>query len=619
MVKVSVAPAGDRFVFSANSTKAGSFRSAIAVFLTAALALSIGLVGAFFTGSSARAATAVNYVEYSWDSANSKLASTTKTVTNYTVVTSASSDTENNVTWNGSVNGGWYVVEGSNVKISGKGAGSGNRVQVEGNVKLILKDGAKLDVVFGIQVDSGSSLTIYGQEQGTGVLYAGSASFTPETDNIAGDANANLHVNPGIGGGYGGNNTATGTITIHGGDITARGGAGAAAIGGDYRQAGGTINIYNGAVDVRGGVGAAGIGGGNGYGSNGSATGGNITIYGGDITARSGTEGAGIGGGQGGGGGNITIYGGNIYSRSATVSEYGEEQGQPGSAYGGAAIGGGGGVNGGGHPGTIKIYGGDIQAIAQAAVGTAAIGAGGKYTSNWGSITIYGGTISAKAYLTSTSTDWGAFAYSTEPTLNYGKDGFVWRYSESSEWQPSDSYSFDKNRSYFEVTVDPGSIDYVEYSWSDGTLSSSAETRTGGNYTLVAASSTTWSSSTAGGWYVVVGDVTISSRVTVDGEVRLILTDGATLTASKGITVADSNESSSSLTVYGQDDGTGKLEADLSSVTSASSDATGIGGGASNSSNGTVNIHGGVLTLSGGANAAGIGGGHGGGGGTINV
>lgn len=133
------------------------------------------------------------------------------------------------------------------------------------------------------------------------------------------------------------------------------------------------------------------------------------------------------------------------------------------------------------------------------------------------------------------------------------------------------------------------------------------------------ASSTTWSSSTTGGWYVVVGDVTISSRVTVDGEVRLILTGGATLTASKGITVADSDKGSNSLTVYGQDGGTGKLEADLSSVTNASSDATGIGGGASNSSSGTVNIHGGVLTLSGGANAAGIGGGHGGSGGTINV
>lgn len=157
MLRMSGAPAGVRFGVSANLTRVGRFRSAIAVLLTTVFALSVGLVGAVFTGSSAQAATAVSYVEYGWDSANSKLTSTGKSVTNYTLVTSTSSDTNNNVTWSGSTNGGWYVVEDNDVKISGKGAGSGNRVQVNGDVKLILKDGAKLDVVFGIQVNSGSS------------------------------------------------------------------------------------------------------------------------------------------------------------------------------------------------------------------------------------------------------------------------------------------------------------------------------------------------------------------------------------------------------------------------------------------------------------------------------
>ena len=41
------------------------------------------------------------------------------------------------------------------------------------------------------------------------------------------------------------------------------------------------------------------------------------------------------------------------------------------------------------------------------------------------------------------------------------------------------------------------------------------------------------------GWYVVKGsDVHISKRITVSGEANLILCDGATLTAEKGITVA---------------------------------------------------------------------------------
>ena len=71
------------------------------------------------------------------------------------------------------------------------------------------------------------------------------------------------------------------------------------------------------------------------------------------------------------------------------------------------------------------------------------------------------------------------------------------------------------------------------------------------DYTVVASDSTTWSS----GWYVVNTDTTISSRVTVSGTVNLILCDGATLTASKGITLTGDN----SLTIYGQTKDSGTL------------------------------------------------------------
>ncbi len=43
------------------------------------------------------------------------------------------------------------------------------------------------------------------------------------------------------------------------------------------------------------------------------------------------------------------------------------------------------------------------------------------------------------------------------------------------------------------------------------------------------------------GWYVVNGNVTISEPITVSGEVNLILVDGCTLTAEKGIVVTTGN------------------------------------------------------------------------------
>ena len=119
----------------------------------------------------------------------------------------------------------------------------------------------------------------------------------------------------------------------------------------------------------------------------------------------------------------------------------------------------------------------------------------------------------------------------------------------------------------------------------------------------------TWSSSGEGGaWYVVNSDVTISERITVTGNVHLILADDCTLTASDGITVSSGN----SLTIYGQSGGTGAVTA-----TADSSDA-GIGGGRDSSGDsddgeacGTVTINGGNVTATGNDYGAGIGGGGG--------
>ena len=109
------------------------------------------------------------------------------------------------------------------------------------------------------------------------------------------------------------------------------------------------------------------------------------------------------------------------------------------------------------------------------------------------------------------------------------------------------------------------------------------------------------------GWYVVNTDVTIGSRIIVSGTVNLILCDGATLIAEKGITVTSDDTTGNTLNIYGQTNGTGQLEA------TGDKDAAGIGGNSGDSEcyGGTVTIYGGTVTATGGDGAQGIGGGTG--------
>ena len=128
--------------------------------------------------------------------------------------------------------------------------------------------------------------------------------------------------------------------------------------------------------------------------------------------------------------------------------------------------------------------------------------------------------------------------------------------------------------------------------------------QTCGEYTEVTDGLTAWSS----GWYVVEGNVTIAQRVTVSGDVHLILTDGCNLTVNGGIDVSGSN----ALTIYGQSGGTGSLEA------TGSENNAGIGGG-ERGSVGSITINGGSITANGGWGGAGIGGGYYGDGGSITI
>ena len=160
--------------------------------------------------------------------------------------------------------------------------------------------------------------------------------------------------------------------------------------------------------------------------------------------------------------------------------------------------------------------------------------------------------------------------------------------------------------------------------------------QTATNAIQVAKSDTQWD----GGWYVVSTNITIGSqdtpqRITVNGEVHLILADGCTLTVNGGIGVGDGN----SLTIYAQSTGSSMGTLIVQNVDAYNAgiggggtiiinggevDATGgdygagIGGGFKNGG-GEITISNGEVTATGGNNAAGIGGGYGGGGGEITI
>lgn len=147
------------------------------------------------------------------------------------------------------------------------------------------------------------------------------------------------------------------------------------------------------------------------------------------------------------------------------------------------------------------------------------------------------------------------------------------------------------------------SADYQEASWNNSGVIYT--TKTAANCTPVTDSTTEWNA----GWYAVSGNVTISEPITVNGEVHLILTNGCTLTAEKGIVVTSTN----SLTIYAQSENGGTLNA--TGMTDDSGNASaGIGGSTSSVDSGSITIHGGIINATGGGQSgryggAGIGGG----------
>ena len=142
------------------------------------------------------------------------------------------------------------------------------------------------------------------------------------------------------------------------------------------------------------------------------------------------------------------------------------------------------------------------------------------------------------------------------------------------------------------VAADNPALTFISYNSSG--FSQGEQTCT--DYSLLTNSSASWYDLKSG-WYVAQGNVNLSGNTTlrITGDVHLILCDGAKLTEGDGVYI----KKGSSLSIYGQSAGTGKLVAKPDS-------GPGIGGMADTVA-GSLYIHGGVIDAEGGTNAAGIG------------
>lgn len=500
---------------------------------------------------------------------------------------------------------GWYVADGE-VTID-------SHVTVTGDAKLILKDGAALTVNGGINVPTGSTFTVYGQQNGTGNLtsigtngYAGIGGTGSDVNFgtiilaakgrivATGDTRA-----AGIGGGGLVHNgeSVNGSIHIYQGTIEATGGSWAAGIGGGADSSTDcTITIDGGTIIAQGGQDNAGIGG-----TNGSKQ---ITINGGTVTAHGGNTGAGIGGCYDASGGSITITGGVIDADSI----------------------GGGSAGSGGSGGTIVISGGVVTADR---IGAGATNQEGSFsTTGSGNAVIFAGSITDQ----SGKSGWSGIIFENGIGSVYGSSVTV-----TDDFEIPQDYQLTVGSGQTLVIgkgvqlTNKGTIANEGSIQNDGVIYNDGGTITGtqpvtvihyldemGNdqvlnetYTLIntANTPTSWRN----GWYVVDGSVTIGSRVTVTGDVKLILKNGASLTVNGGINVSQGN----ALTIYAQstDESTMGI---LTATAANKTNNAGIGGNSQQTS-GSITINGGKIVAMGDSSGAGIGGGYWGAGGTTAI
>jgi len=411
--------------------------------------------------------------------------------------------------------------------------------------------------------------------------------------------------------------------------------------------AGNTLTIYAqsagasvGKLIATGGDSAAGIGGGN------RTTCGKVNIYGGEITATGTGFGAGIGGGGSGNGGTVTVNGGKVVAS-------GGNQLAPGIGT----------VNGDSH-GTLTVAedvivkagssanptdelnpvapGGNQYFVVEKYVLQPLVQTGNTLVAYLNEATdlttLLAGTVSGGetpySFAFKSGTLPGGISSATltgTPTAEGGPYAFTVTVTDDAAQEEDFTYSItvvERIEGKEQVTF-PGEDGNPRTEWCTP-ITSEVE----GKYTVLGS-----------GWYVVSENVMLTKHsLVVDGDVKLVLGSGKTLTVSgignyvgerlAGLCVTNDNV----LSIYG----TGSLVASGTywtpgiggdgygaacgtvkiyggNITSTGNDnAAGIGGG-SDGSGGTVEIYGGTVTATGGSSGAGIGGGSDGAGGTIDI
>ena len=517
---------------------------------------------------------------------------------------------------------GWYVVEGPDpVSIS-------STVTVNGDVNLILADGAKLTVSVSESYKAGilvandgttvNTLTIWCQSGGTGELVVSGGFFAA-----------------GIGGDYA--TTDCGAVTIYGGSITATGNYGA-GIGGGTGGAGGDVAINGGTVVARDGSSgdAAGIG----RGAFSSKSQGTLTVSD-KIEVLAGSSES-----------TASLLTRNSDTGAVTISGQKWFFAGPQSLHQGAT--------------SFTAYSGAAGSAVNIDLTDTIKGGTGVYTfglkdgsslPEW--LTLSGTTLSGTPVEEGSSTFTFVVEDTSEPKLSLEatytvvvKDRYSITYKDgestlslyptnyikgtgvstlptptkaSHEFQGWFTNALFAGTQFTSIsTTDSG--DFTFYSkWLQLTTGDVSVTFVGEGSapitktcTIVESSMTTLSDTgSTEGWYVVYNNVAFNSSVTISGNVKLVLMDGKTMTAEipngssiskAAITVTPGN----SLTIYGQANGSGRIEATATSI------SAGIGGGWSQDC-GSVTINGGTVIAKSTSGGPGIGGGYQKAGGTVTI
>ena len=524
----------------------------------------------------------------------------------------------------GNMDGGWYYLN-RNVTVT-------NRISISDSVHLILGDRCTLDVR-GLFIPEGKTLYVYGQSDGEG---SGKLNSHPSAGAgigaYSGHKGGNFVMHSGTVEAHGANHcagigsndgdeTRVGAFTMYGGEVKAYGGSSGAGVGGGRASEGGVITIYGGTLTATGDHYGAGIGGGNGQDKNPlrGAHAGKITINGGVVTAMGGDDGAGIGGGEGGNAGTIIINGGTVKATGGNNSAgigcgEGETTGKGGSVTinGGTvtAKGGDDGAGiGGGEDGycTITINGGTVTAYS----GRQAAAIGGGNNANSGDITITGGTVTAIADSDDGRGIGSGYDTNNSTKIFLGREAAQGNNISVTASSVNGNVELKQKLHSDNGNFNTGTVPNVPALGGNKTLTPWDGISGGFTYldpytglkTYTGAYSVVTKDTLAlySGWYVVKGSVTISQRVTVNGNVNLVLADNSKLNVKKGITVNIGG--TRKLTIWSQS--TGDDQGQLTAKDVPEEHAA-IGGGIDRPSAGIV-IHGGNIDVKGGKNAAGIG------------